>query len=1688
MADNSESHDTFVTSRSIASSEESGSYGMPLDFPGGATEKMNLSTQLAFPSSSVSLTVLNRSDDPFPPSASQPITHTQPTATPTAQHSNVRRVKPIMKTKKKADRRRESSSVTSVTLNQVLSFHGRLSKHATQIMSQFSRSMDLRNGIYLASNIDQSERLSQSIEDSYSTISYDLSIDHGRYKIPYVYNGVINFIDHVPPQYQLESKPYILVEPDIVMSTLPGIIRKLWRLVKPNVVLSVLCNDRYFGSFEHGNDGDAFQLGLIKAAKLTYTWIVTDGLDVGLTKVIGDAVSNEMNRRQVIGRKNGNSELPPLLSFGVVYSDDLVYSDMIIKHAKDPTYPLEVDNKKGGMGYLNPNHSHYIILKTESRDEKDVMRRLRYSLETIFVEIGRKSTKIHDVNTPEKNPKLANDKKKYQEYERLQNDSSHVAILYHGGPAEIERVLWFLKKEIPVIVIKTQSYSSGLFSYALYEGFKGGDSKHVEKILKPQLLQRVAEAFSGDFQDNNLARNQCRDNIIACIDNAVRNDRLFLTMMDPRSIDTKINDIQTCIVSAIFSSSKVQNHHTTFTKILSLALAWGLHDFATSDVLGVIGIYDFQIHISLFMEALLLPDRADFVDLFLNMGVSLHNFVTVDRMLYLFQKGMKNENAFFFTECFKNITGREDMNLNESFFVGKNSDFNNVLILLTGLKGIEMFGDNIQNNHIKMKPDTQSTEHNALFSLVCWAVLNNRADVAKVLWLRTRRPIALALVISNMYYRLYKYWLTDIDLQLLAKANSLKFGKIAVEMMDVVYKESKILAFRSLLVRLKEFQFLSVVDLALISNNKFFIGHPCCQRSMWKRWYGSMTMKSFSLADVYIPHYIKLFLCLTLVFPIYFWLNFTPDHPPGTSSSSTHLQDSSNNRVSQQGRNEETQETRSPKVEGDPFLTPPLYTKIYYLWTAPITKFWLTQFFFLVYIMLYSYALLLPYCGKRVINLIILIWTVDLLLQDTYQFIYFKMKTYWVSIPWEVLQTLNLVLVLLSHIILALQQFGFSWTNVPYTDLKIMRALALIILFYRALNYLLSTSVSLGPMLVNIKQLISKDLVNWFWLWIIYLVASGVAIHVSIYPLDSFSLESFARAIYRSLITLFTTQVHDLDNEELCSVYLKEKKVLESCNASRLYPYRVETFKRCPVASVGGYLIVSQNIVVTRLIFYTLMFAIFSVTMSKTKEESVEISKFQFYLLVAEFESRPLVPSPFTFLIYPALICRQAFRCIKAACGCCSICARRHKEDKIEMDIPFVQWKNYMNQIGKRKSDDEKELFKAMSQVLTSLENEKSTQTRLTKDLNEHIMHLEQNQAQIGIKLQALLHDLDVTVDGTSSGGAVTQIRNHFASIQSPYPNTDLQRFPLFEENITWNVALESYDPAIYTKPIEEFPIEEQIWVDPDLLQIRKLKEQSVINIPENRINFDPVFNEVFRIEHGDGIVWEYDRRSYMVHDGQPLVYEIDSEGLPRNPSGRTGLRGKGCLRHWGPNHVMSAVISRNSRDNRSSDYNADNGLYVLLAPDDRAKSQNTYMKRLPVASRNPDCTVYSQFCQMLLRQYIKDDETEVPREFDQEDMISFFSQFSMKGGGQPTSSSYATYGFSATPIYIGYLDDERNTDNAWIEREIWHFHYKYRETFAGVLGENNELKWEQVRADIPLDHNDLAAVMEAAKKRYFKV
>ena len=53
------------------------------------------------------------------------------------------------------------------------------------------------------------------------------------------------------------------------------------------------------------------------------------------------------------------------------------------------------------------------------------------------------------------------------------------------------------------------------------------------------------------------------------------------------------------------------------------------------------------------------------------------------------------------------------------------------------------------------------------------------------------------------------------------------------------------------------------------------------------------------------------------------------------------------------------------------------------------------------------------------------------------------------------------------------------------------------------------------------------------------------------------------------------------------------------------------------------------------------------------------------------------------------------------------------------------------------------------------------------------------------------------------------------------------------------------------------------------------------------------------------------DQRVSYAANGQATAVLLDGDGMPRNPAGRTGLRGRGLLGKWGPNQAADPIVTR---------------------------------------------------------------------------------------------------------------------------------------------------------------------------------
>lgn len=159
----------------------------------------------------------------------------------------------------------------------------------------------------------------------------------------------------------------------------------------------------------------------------------------------------------------------------------------------------------------------------------------------------------------------------------------------------------------------------------------------------------------------------------------------------------------------------------------------------------------------------------------------------------------------------------------------------------------------------------------------------------------------------------------------------------------------------------------------------------------------------------------------------------------------------------------------------------------------------------------------------------------------------------------------------------------------------------------------------------------------------------------------------------------------------------------------------------------------------------------------------------------------------------------------------------------------------------------------------------------------------------------------------------------------------------------------------------------------------------------------------------------------------------LDEQGRPLNPMGPTGLRGRGLLGNWGANNAADPMVTREN-----------GGKLELLV----IKRGDTGEWALPggMVDRGERITA------TLKREL--GEETSADLDFEH-----------------------------AQPVYQGYVDDPRNTDNAWMETDAYHLHLPHGAELDLEAGDDAKaVRWMVVDSDniahLYASHGDLVRRM----------
>uniref|UniRef100_K7GFK9 Uncharacterized protein n=1 Tax=Pelodiscus sinensis TaxID=13735 RepID=K7GFK9_PELSI len=394
--------------------------------------------------------------------------------------------------------------------------------------------------------------------------------------------GTINFQDG---DHTYHAK-YIRTSYDTKMDQLLHLMVKEWQMELPKLVISVHGGIQNFKL--PSKIKQVFSKGLVKAAETTGAWIITEGINSGVSRHVGDALKAHASQHL---RKICAIGIP---SWGIIENQrDLIGKDVICLYQT-------LSNPLSKLSTLNSMHSHFVLADDGTVGKYGNEMKLRRNLE--------KYLNLQKIHT------------------RMGQGVPVVGLVVEGGPNVILMVWEYVRDTpaVPVVVCEGTGRAADLLAFIHKHTADTGD-------LAPQLKEEISIMIQNTFNFGQQQSIHLLQMLMECM--AYRES---ITIFDAESEEQQ--DIDLAILTALLKGTNM-----SASDQLNLALAWNRLDIAKKHIL-VCG-QDWKVgSLEQAMLDALVMDRVDFVKLLIEHGVNLHRFLTICRLeeLYNTKQGPTN--------------------------------------------------------------------------------------------------------------------------------------------------------------------------------------------------------------------------------------------------------------------------------------------------------------------------------------------------------------------------------------------------------------------------------------------------------------------------------------------------------------------------------------------------------------------------------------------------------------------------------------------------------------------------------------------------------------------------------------------------------------------------------------------------------------------------------------------------------------------------------------------------------------------------------------------------------------------------------------------------------------------------------------------------------------------------------------
>uniref|UniRef100_A0A4W6FV62 non-specific serine/threonine protein kinase n=1 Tax=Lates calcarifer TaxID=8187 RepID=A0A4W6FV62_LATCA len=607
-------------------------------------------------------------------------------------------------------------------------------------------------------------------------VAEDWSIELHTKASPTNAYGIIDFEDTAT---RVCRAKYVRVAVDSKAEALLQLMLREWQMERPKLLLTIQGGSENFTLPPKVKQ--AFSKGLITAALSTGAWILTDGINTGVSKYVGEAVKifggHDLRKRNTVG----------ITPWGVIDNN----MELIGRDVFRPYQPL--GNPLSKRVCLNGFHSHFLLVDDGTLGKHGCQQGFRKKLEKHI-----QLQKIHP---------------------RLNQGVPVVCVVVEGGPAIVSTVLDYVSNvpPVPVLVFEGSGRAADLLA------FLHKQTAADRYACVPQQSVKSEDQTAPDAAILTATLKGTKASPAEQLSMALAWDRADIAQKDVLVYGQhwQVGSLEQAMLDALVMD------RVGFVKLL-IDNGMTMCRFLTVDRLEE--LYNtHQGQADRFLHHLV--EDAKQTSLPIGYRLSLIDIGLV--IEYLIGGAYRSTyTRKHFRAAYSRLQDK----------VSSDSYIHCALICVLVKTAWLVFIKITLSPGLDDAPLLVPFNFNDLF---VWAVLQQRQQMALFLWQHGEEALARATVACKLYRSMAfeaRQSSFDDNIAERFKAYSLEFGQLAVDVLDCAFRQNEQMAMKLLTSEMEAWSHFTCLQMAVSSCHRPFVSHSCTQTLLTDLWTGPLNM------------------------------------------------------------------------------------------------------------------------------------------------------------------------------------------------------------------------------------------------------------------------------------------------------------------------------------------------------------------------------------------------------------------------------------------------------------------------------------------------------------------------------------------------------------------------------------------------------------------------------------------------------------------------------------------------------------------------------------------------------------------------------------------------------------------------------------------------------------------------------